>query len=479
MFGHPLIFHLARASLVLLLIRTTASLPVDGHSGWSIGQPPTSDNVDARLWHDAYPWEKHEVSLGSREDPLTSHTWQDAPSVQHYDSLAHIEQGSSHLAHPAFFHPTTWAHDIPDVDGWAATGQELTQPFATGSFQGAKSPHGKRPDIRGPESFSAGPSSEPALGRKRKGSPLFKQLQDKEHLGEASVFAGKLPHQQAAALPFSLNDDDESSPSPPQASDTGPSARKKAPARRRVPYQSFQNFNGDENMLLNWKENLRKVLGGRPVEISPVEPDNPSMRRVFLAQHSTAEQGYHPPFLSSSDDLQSHSPKGESHFLRGLSVRTQQVSDMPRGRPGDRVYVYYNSRANLDYLNKEYFNNRLQFLPLKREQLSRHTLTKLHSDRQVLNVLPPRTRYGLPLILARTEADTTAKQLTGLRDVSQTVSLWSPILYDGERYTAILYGMGQLDFRHIHEVRNRLELLHDSWPHIEYSPVYGIAKAVH
>ncbi|SPO27429.1 uncharacterized protein UTRI_10546 [Ustilago trichophora] len=231
-----------------------------------------------------------------------------------------------------------------------------------------------------------------------------------------------------------------------------------------------------------WERALRSAMDLETLQFSPADATKASKDQVFIGQAHDAVEGYHPP-LSSESRWTSPYERASSHFLQNLQppLRTEKFSDIQRGRPRDRIYVYLNSGQKLDFLNDEYFLGKLQFLPIRKEILSWRELDLLYARHVQQFILPPRGRSRLPLVLVRHDGPKTGlvsyiQRLTGVSKTTHTVSLWSPILYDGSRYTIVLYGVGQLKEGDIFSIQKHLKRLSLETPHSTYHSSYNLAE---
>lgn len=243
-------------------------------------------------------------------------------------------------------------------------------------------------------------------------------------------------------------------------------------------------FGGSLSKQHQWEQALRNALGMEDLQIKPADLTDDLKDQVFTATGAQTVEGYHPP-LDVASASESENTPGVGHFLGHFQhVRTQKVEELRTGGPGERIYVYLNSRTHLDFLNKEYFLNHLQFFPVRSELLTWTHLNALHARRTIQYVLPPRGPSGLSLILARHDTRRSSswsyvQKLTGHTDTSQTVSLWSPVLYVEGKFTIILYGVGQLDHSQMYSVLDHLKRLNDITAPLTYSPFYQVSKLTH
>ncbi|SPO27081.1 uncharacterized protein UTRI_10546_B [Ustilago trichophora] len=243
-------------------------------------------------------------------------------------------------------------------------------------------------------------------------------------------------------------------------------------------------FDRSQKKREKWEKALRRALDLETLRFSAADMTNMSKDQVFIGRTHDAVHGYYPP-LSYGSRWTPPYERATSHFLQNLypPLRTENFRDIQRGGPGDRIYVYLNSGQKLDFLNDKYFLRKLQFLPIKKELLSWRDLDSLYARHVQQFVLPPQGRSRLPLILIRHDGPKSGlvsyiQKLTGVNKTTHTVSLWSPVLYDGSRYTIVLYGVGQLKQSDIFLVQKHLKRLNLETPHNTYHPSYNLAEIV-
>ncbi|ETS59597.1 hypothetical protein PaG_06521 [Moesziomyces aphidis] len=236
-------------------------------------------------------------------------------------------------------------------------------------------------------------------------------------------------------------------------------------------------FGGDRRQWETWSEHMRRAMGSRELQISPVNVGDYGYDRVFIAQDGHAVSGFYPPLTQAL-------PRSPSaRHLLGDIVPGKLEGEREVVGSRDRVYVYLNSRVNMDYINREYFLGHAQFLPIQPEKLSRKVINKVYAVRRNTVVLPPRTPHGLPLLVIRHTGVRGVSEgleaITGVGGDMQRMSLWSPVLYDGKRYTTVLYGVVVMDPRHNEEVLAHLlrqNALRDS---STYATLYALADVAH
>lgn len=213
------------------------------------------------------------------------------------------------------------------------------------------------------------------------------------------------------------------------------------------PLLPFRGIKETENL---WKQQMQIVLGSEHLKLSLPKFWSRDAGRLYIGDDG------HPPeptrLYSKQEWAEYSRRRGDSrgHFLNNRYLRTTRISDVNAGEKSQRLYVYLNSHISMEDINKQYFLGELKFLPINVDELSWGGLNRLHFGRKVQFVLPPTTAHDLPLIVDRIEGmkggggNGYLTQLTGQEDVRQTVALWSPIIFDGERHTIVLYGVARI-----------------------------------
>lgn len=241
-------------------------------------------------------------------------------------------------------------------------------------------------------------------------------------------------------------------------------------------------FGGDEARKDLWRQRLQKVLGSKRLELVAASPAPGLSDKVYIA-----EDGY-----AVNDDHLAHglAPKrgGGIHFLGTTGeLKMQRVDSLDKGSFNRRVYVWWNNRLNMAYLNEKYFLNKLRFLPIDTKHLRASLLNRMHLGRKIQYVLPPVSEHGLPLIVDRHDGTVLGpiapmSMLTKQTSPGHAISLWSPILYDGERSTIVLYGIAELDYNYRNEVFDHLRRLQRESSNVALSSSYNLAdltQAIH
>ena len=359
----------------------------------------------------------------------------------------------------------------PDRPGWRALNSPLPTDPSSERLTGAHSSslRSDREPIGG--QGSENPSSSPSHLEGPTGLLQRVEGQTSQHLGHQNV-------RQEPQLPPGLGKITEAD----EAHATRSSGEEAESTHRLWRFLSI--FKGSRQAENRWKETVKRVLGMKDLQLSPLASHDQDKDQVYVGHVGDAVHGLHPPVPSPSQAVP-YAPRGVGHFLRNfVHVRMQKTTDLVLGRPKERIYIYLNSRANLDQLNEMYFLNHLQFLPVRIELLSWSFLNALYLRRVHHYVLPPRGSNGLPLVLTRHDGPRSGpvsyiQKLTGQVNTGQTVSLWSPVLHENGRYTVILYGVGQLDYRNSIAVWQHLKQLSDITPPSLYYSVYDVTKLAH
>ncbi|CCF52248.1 uncharacterized protein UHO2_03135 [Ustilago hordei] len=525
MLAHFFDHHLDLVLLLCLVVSSGKSVPVGGNAEWTVGQPPSSDNVDAFLWQNRSPWRNDRISLSPthghlipdhvlnepagpsqgypwfsemRQDYLDptntydqSMIWTDQPlhrvASQVDDAVgAEAPQDFSHLidrrkAIDSNRNLRLPPSDISVLGGFLAnSGSDLSPRSYTRTIL-SKSHNAESPLI----SQATESSAEERLRRAGADSaapeaPVFGVSPVFERDAAVRSDVTGLPVREEAAVP------------PLEELAKKPAGRAPTEREGMSPddlHALMRFFHNDVSKMQTWMENMRRALGSQQLQFAPVDSSRVAKDRVFIAHDGHAVKSYYPPLsLPSGQDSRKPLKDEQSksyHFLsKTASLRAEPAAQVPKGKSHQRIFVYLNSRINLDFLNSEYFLDHLQFLPINTAELSQGLLNKLHGDRILRYVLPPRTPHGLALIASRhqqyrRQSLGNLEKLTGFRGYWNLVSLWSPVLYDGEKYTVVLYGIGQLDADYVPDVQKHLERLTQHSPTNLYSSFHELAKTAH
>lgn len=236
-------------------------------------------------------------------------------------------------------------------------------------------------------------------------------------------------------------------------------------------------FGGDRRQWETWSEHMRRAMGSRELQISPVNVGDYGYDRVFIAQDGHAVSGFYPPLTQA---LPRWPP---NQHLLGDIIPGKLEGEKEVVSSHERVYVYLNSRENIDYINREYFLGHAQFLPILPEKLSRKHINKVFAVRRNTVLLPPRTPHGLPLLVIRHTGVQGVSEgleaITGVSANTQRMSLWSPVLYDGKRYTTVLYGVVVTDPQHDEEVLAHLWRQNELRDASTYAALYALGDVAH
>ncbi|KAF6767602.1 hypothetical protein PSEUBRA_006038 [Kalmanozyma brasiliensis GHG001] len=232
-----------------------------------------------------------------------------------------------------------------------------------------------------------------------------------------------------------------------------------------------------------WKQRIRRSLGLKNLQISEAGQRLPIAGGVYVAEDESAMHELHPPL--PNDVINKHYGRANrGPFLaRVEGANTHSAAALRPSEQSRGIYMYLNSRAHLDELNQHYFLNHLVFLPVVKERLTFSELRKLHLARRKHYVFPPARPNGLSLIIDSHNSPTPGSsssiiKLTGRERLGQTVSLWSPSLFDGEVYTTVLYGIALLDTRSKWQVVEHLERLTATADPASYSSVYDVQELI-
>ncbi|KAI3480498.1 hypothetical protein L1887_57345 [Cichorium endivia] len=388
-----------------LLIASAWAQPAGGGE-WTIGQVPTAHHADVDPWSHDEPWHAFESgssSVDSREG------WAGAPSSS-FSTVPEWREVQD--SYPSFFSSGTdqrpglthAVHAGPEQHrGMPAWQQSPEQHHDLGAFQQAQ---GQPP-----------------------GSRRFQQIAD-QHPGTSGT--QNLLEQNARMRTFGQPQD-----RPPGVStyQHAPWQHMHQPVAEQAPVQRWEpvagwmdpptkpswfSRNADHLLGVNhirmataqaifdwrraewelWRNNMRAAMGRPRLLITPVDLSNTGYDRVFVASDGDAVVGSYP---NLDADQQAARSLRVSPLLQ-VSDQLGKVEDertMHRVRADSRMYVYLNSRSNMDFINREYFLGHAQFLPINREGLDRSTLNKIFGNPRNRFVMPPRTPDGLPLVVLR------------------------------------------------------------------------------
>lgn len=195
-----------------------------------------------------------------------------------------------------------------------------------------------------------------------------------------------------------------------------------------------------------WVQNMHKALGNPNFVFTNIDKEHPLTPRLFMATDSSKPNDRNYEKLSSGLEISSYTTPSQYFFESLLNPVRVRLRQLQTEAARQRVIVYLNSRANMEYINKHYFLNRLQFLPIQVDKLRWNFLDDLVWNRNYLWLLPPQTK-GLALLVCSHKQGTgrlsgIEAMTTVLTNGDQIISLWSPMLVDGSRTTMMLYGIG-------------------------------------
>ncbi|SPO27087.1 uncharacterized protein UTRI_10548_B [Ustilago trichophora] len=222
--------------------------------------------------------------------------------------------------------------------------------------------------------------------------------------------------------------------------------------------------------LGEWENIMRTMLGNPNLEFVPQDELYPTLSRIIFARDaSLGIQDLHPEYASPQMIPWSKEPHFTERLIAGQSeMEKALIQNLDIGQTKDRVYIYLNSRANMESLNRHYFMDKMRFLPIQMESLEWGALNNVWRSQNDILILPPARPREMPLMVVRHNGHGTKTRqllkLTGkLRNQQQIVSLWSPMFKENARRTLVLYGIGQLTKDDAGPVARHLEELKDSW----------------
>ncbi|ETS62213.1 hypothetical protein PaG_03788 [Moesziomyces aphidis] len=235
-------------------------------------------------------------------------------------------------------------------------------------------------------------------------------------------------------------------------------------------------FRDDVGEWEKWLANMRRATGRPSLRISPVDVSDSAKDQVFVAEDLDTVD--HPPLTESERVL-----RWSGRLLLKKVPPGKVEHNLEKAKARDRVYVYLNSRRNMDYINREYFLGHARPLPIHIDGLTRNSLNKIYAFRNTHVLFPPRTQHGLPLLVVRhIGSEYTLEHIhsiTGIKQKMHLMSLWSPLLFDGQRYTTFLYGVVGFDSRHAPEVLAHLDTMTKASDPSSYASLYVLEEAAH
>ncbi|TKY86168.1 hypothetical protein EX895_004993 [Sporisorium graminicola] len=235
------------------------------------------------------------------------------------------------------------------------------------------------------------------------------------------------------------------------------------------------------------KAGVREALGRPHLQFTSLAPSSPVYGSRFFVAHDPSipedRLVFDPTQLPPSNRRKTWHHFGD--LLKDVVKVDKQDLQHAMAVKSERRMIYLNSRANMDDINRLYFLNKMHFLPINEAKLSWDVANKLFLDRKKLVLLPPLESNRLGVLLAshpRANSETMAeiRKLTGpaLQDATQIVSLWGPLLTDGERGMAVLYGIGQLDSREVDGTVRHLHTLKSQFK-VDQNPVLEAIHYLH
>lgn len=452
------------------------SRPTGSDDDWEVGRSPTRGFAESSFSSNVVPWNSDGSSSSGTKRPLSPDPWTsewfDSPSV-----------------------PKTGIFGLRD-SGWSGTPHEadLSTALERGgpAHQGRTTFHDRSATSFDPTSFDRGidaqldpdrsqqPVTLPLMGphvpdnaesgESFQSYPLHKEGQYQGrpgHVGTSSSAhaADPMPAEQLSPdLPVLA---EEKQIRRAQKTPAARIARARAELNRVMLNTNKRSaFSGSATTADKWQRRMREVLGSQDVTILPLQQPAGITDRVFIAKYTDPSQAMQSAeSVPRSWQMDSHGLLTWGHFLSlSKQLKVQPLSKLVTGSQWKRLYVYLNSDAKRAYINQHYFNNLVRWLPINENELHWTGLNKLHLGRQVQYVLPPSDGHDMALILDRHDrpqngVNAFIARMTGTTDLEQSVSVWSPALFDGERYTFILYGVGQIKQDRASQVLGRLEAL--------------------
>ncbi|GAC93049.1 atypical/RIO/RIO1 protein kinase [Pseudozyma hubeiensis SY62] len=471
---------LLRPFLLAACINTLASRvlcrPTGSDRDWEVGRSPTSGLAESSFSSNVIPWSSDGSSSSGTKRPFSpdpwTREWFDSPSVPQTGIFGLRDSGWKDIPHEA------GASTAPDHEALGPQNEmTIHDNFATSLV---------------PTSLDRGVDAQLHSGRSQQPAPLPLMgplVPNRGQAGEsfkshALLKEGQHEERSGHVGTSSSNQGADPMPAEPLSSDPSVLAEErqlhkiqKTPAARMARARAELNrvilntnkrtaFSGSATNADKWQHRMREVLGSEDVKILPIQQPAGITDRVFIAKYTDPTQAM--PSAASvprSWQMDSYGLLTWGHFLSlSKQLKVQRLSQLVTGSQWKRLYVYLNSDAKRAYINQHYFNNLVRWLPINENELHWTGLNKLHLGRQVQYVLPPSDGHDMALILDRHDRPQNGvgafvARMTGTTDLEQSVSVWSPALFDGERYTFILYGVGQIKQDRVTQVLGRLEAL--------------------
>ncbi|SJX62515.1 related to effector family protein Eff1 [Sporisorium reilianum f. sp. reilianum] len=444
--------------IVICCAALVDSRPPNPENDWEVGQSPTSGPESARIWSSVLPWSSsvERSPLGVSEDLESPASWDDSRIGSHSSrdpgNLHELPADFSHIYHVTA-EPPAEPVAVPLLD------TSMLQ-YAVG-----------RSSVRAQPSAQAGWAA------------------------AALAYPG---HADPTLLAASLSGRPSTFPFQGQL-ETGliDSVYRPSKPRRKVrQLASIQEANyltsseNDVAKRAEWEQRLRTTLQSESLLVAAASKASarPSGHdRVFIAKGGQAARNVllsDSPFAAPSVRWE-HRPKSDGR--RGSSTgpsMTRKPYLQEVGEPDRRIFVYLDSSDNMDHLNKNYFDNKLRILTIVPEELKWDKLSKLHLGDRVPYVLPALESNDLPLIAdhhvgSRLRPDSFLSKLTDRQGLHHLLSLWSPVLHDGERSTIVLYGVAEIPMRATETLERASGKMQKTYGEGPYPYAFHLAEEIH
>ncbi|CBQ72684.1 conserved hypothetical Ustilaginaceae-specific protein [Sporisorium reilianum SRZ2] len=446
---------------ILIVISCAAlvdSRPLNPENDWEVGQSPTSGLESVHIWSSVLPWSSsvERSPLGVSEDLESPASWDDSRIGSH----SSCDPGNLHEL-PA---------DFSQI--YHVTAEPPAEPVAVPLLDTSMLQHAV-----GRSSVRAQPSAQ---------------------AGWAAAALAYPGHADPTLLAASLSGQPSTFPFQGQL-ETGHihSVYRPSKPRRKVRQlasiiQEANHLTSSENDIAKragWEQGLRTTLQSESLLVAAASKASAHLSgldRVFIAKGRQAARN-----LLLSDSLFAapsvrweHRPKsdGRRRSSTGPSM-TRKPHLQEVGELDGRIFVYLDSSDNIDDLNKKYFDNKLHILPIVPEELKWDKLSKLHLGDRV-PVLPALESNGLPLIAdhhvgSRLRPDSFLFKLTDRQGLHHLLSLWSPVLHDGERSTIVLYGVAEIPMRATETLKRASGKMQKTYGEGPYPYAFHLAEEIH
>ncbi|SPO27085.1 uncharacterized protein UTRI_10694 [Ustilago trichophora] len=216
---------------------------------------------------------------------------------------------------------------------------------------------------------------------------------------------------------------------------------------------------GKQAIGRNWQHTMQTILRNPKIRLRAVENGPGRESRVFVAEQADDVADHHADTLTSNLHQQR---TGGDHFFGQLeNFGRNELKSLNLGSTKARTFIYYDSRAHMRYLNNNYFQGRLRFLPIRTKALTPGNLNHMLLRTQQAVTLPPIKKGDWPILAIRHAQNRQMIQrirsITGhLGNADHLVSFWSPMMYEDGRRAFVLYGIGQLAEHNVEETSEHL-----------------------